>query len=130
MFALHLVFTPRINTALDEFVTMFNNHRLSTEHGWTPNQLWMNGIVDERNPLNSTIHSSVDQFYGEDPDGPHPQSDTDEAVVVAPVQISHSREIPDYVIQWVNVNRPSCLAGMDIYCTVLGIVVQKLEEYT
>jgi hypothetical protein len=31
IFALHLVFTSRINTALDDFAAMFNNHRLSTE---------------------------------------------------------------------------------------------------
>ena len=46
MVALHLVFTDRINTALKEFADMFNNHRLSTEQGWTPNQIWMNGMLD------------------------------------------------------------------------------------
>ena len=36
----------------------------------------MNGILDENNPLNSNSgldYSFVDQFYGEDPDSPHPQ---------------------------------------------------------
>lgn len=43
IFSLHLVFTSWKNTALTEFANMFNNHRLSTEHGWTPNQIWLNG---------------------------------------------------------------------------------------
>ena len=131
MFSLHLVFTARINTALAEFATMFNNHRLSTEHGWTPNQIWLNGIMDENNPLNSSSgidESVVDEFYGEDPDGPHPQPD-DEGVVVAPVQIAYSREITEYVLQRFDVNRPSSQAGIDIYSAVLTLVVQKLEEY-
>ena len=53
IFTLHLVFTSRINTALTEFANMFNNHRLSTEHGWTPNQIWLNGILNENDPLSS-----------------------------------------------------------------------------
>lgn len=54
IFSLHLVFTSRISTALTEFANMFNNHRLSTEHGWTPNQIWLNGILNESNPLSSS----------------------------------------------------------------------------
>lgn len=53
-FSLHLVFTSRISTALTEFANMFNNHRLSTEHEWTPNQIWLNGILNENNPLSSS----------------------------------------------------------------------------
>lgn len=73
IFSLHLVFTSRINTSLTEFANMLNNHRLSTEHGWTPNQIWLNGILNENNPLSSSggvDESKVDEFYGEDPE-PH-----------------------------------------------------------
>ena len=130
MFALHLVYTVRINFALHEFASMFNNHGLSTEHNWSPNQIWLNGILGENNPLNSSesFHESVDQFYGEDPDGPHPQAD-DDGVVVAPVEIAHSREVSDFVLHLVDVNGPSNQAGIDIYSTVLTLVVQKLDEY-
>ena len=131
IFTLHLVFTSRINTALTEFANMFNNHRLSTEHGWTPNQIWLNGILNENNPLSSSDgvdESVVDEFYGEDPDGPHPHSD-DEGVVVAPVDLAHSMEITDFVLSRVNVNRPSNQAGIEIYSEVLTLVVQKLEAF-
>ena len=131
MFALHLVFNGRINTALDEFVAMFNNHHLSTENGWTPNQIWLNGMLNEDNPLRSNHDldgSVVDQHYGADPDGPRPLSGA-EGVVVEPVQIAQSREISDFVFQQVNVNRQSNQAGVDIYAEVLALVVQKLEEY-
>ena len=129
MFALHLVFTARINTSLGEFATMFNSHGLSTEHNWTTNQIWLNGILDENNPINSNedLEESVDQFYGEDPDGPHPPPDGEESVV-EPIQIAHGQEITNYVFQMINVYRPSIQAGIVIYSAVLTIVVQKLEE--
>ena len=38
--------TPRgINNALAQFTETFNNHGLSTEHGRSPHQLWMSGIL-------------------------------------------------------------------------------------
>ncbi|XP_028410615.1 uncharacterized protein LOC114533306 [Dendronephthya gigantea] len=131
MFALHQVFTSRINTALDDFAAMFNNHRLSTENGWSPNQIWLNGMLNENNPLRFSHGLDdlvVDQHYGEDPDGPRPLSD-DEGVVVEPVQIINEREISDSILQQINLNRPSDKAGMDVYADVLALVVQNLEEY-
>lgn len=93
IFSLHLVFTSRINTALTEFANMFNDHRLSTEHRWTPNQIWLNGILNESNPLSSSggvDESEVDEFYCKDPDAPHPHSVDDDRVVVVPVEVAHS----------------------------------------
>ena len=51
MFALHLVYRPRINLSLQEFMHAFNNHCLSTGRAWTPNQIWVHGMMDQRNPL-------------------------------------------------------------------------------
>ena len=130
IFSLHLVFTPRINTALKEFATMFNNQRLSTEHGWTPNQTWLNGILDDNNPLSSSDGVDtyvVDEFYGEDSGGPRPH--LDDGVQVSPVELATSKEVSDFVLQCVYVNRPSNQAGIDIYSEVLTLVVQKREEY-
>lgn len=111
---------------------MFNDHRLSTENGWSPNQLWLNGMLNENNPLrfsDGLDDSIVDQgFIGEDPNGPRPMSDV-EGVVVEPVEIISQREIPDYILQQIDVNRPSDKAGVDVYADVLALAVQKLEEY-
>ena len=52
LFALHLVFTRRINIAVSEFSAMFNNHKLSTENNWTPNQIWSNGLLHKDHPVN------------------------------------------------------------------------------
>ena len=95
---------------------MFNNHRLSTENGWSPNQIWLNG----NNPLRFSDRlddSVVDQHYGEDPNGPRPLPEV-EGVVVEPVQIVNEQEISDPIIQQINVNRPSDKAGVDVYTDV------------
>ena len=44
LFSLHYVYMPRINNALARFVETYNNHRLSTEQGLAPHQLWISGI--------------------------------------------------------------------------------------
>ena len=42
-FALHYVFTPRINQCLNQFVHSWNAHVLSGTAGRTPMQLWIEG---------------------------------------------------------------------------------------
>ena len=84
MFVLHIVYTTRINFALNEFTGMFNSHRLSTELNATPNQLGSNGMLDSHNPLACNDiegPGDVDQFYGEDPEGPSSR-DNNKVVVV------------------------------------------------
>lgn len=75
LFTLHLVFLPRINQALSQFTEAFNNHNVRTERNWSPNQMWLNGMMHHGNPLS---HGEVDEepndfeYYGYDPDGPTP----------------------------------------------------------
>ena len=51
LFCLHYVFVPRINKALKEWMHSHNHHPLSTEHNWSPNQIWLNGMLNPCNPL-------------------------------------------------------------------------------
>lgn len=131
MFALHLVYQPRINLSLQEFMHAFNNHRLSTEHGWTPSQIWINGMMDQRNPLR--VHDSLDdslndyQYYGEDPHGPISVGNRDNNVVVLPVEMPHASEITRCVYQNFDPNKASTDFGIEIYTQVLAFVVNKLE---
>ena len=48
-FALHYIFTPRINKALQSFVAAWNHHPMRTERNWSPLQMWTNGVLDIRN---------------------------------------------------------------------------------
>jgi hypothetical protein len=134
MFALHLVYKPRINLSLQEFMQAFNNHRLSTQHGWTPNQIWINGMMDQTNPLRIQDPNSIDdslsdnQYYGEDPHGPISVGNGDNNVIVSPVEIPHTSEITRCVYQHFDPNQPSTDFGIEIFTQVLTFVVNKLEE--
>ncbi|KAL9980321.1 hypothetical protein ACROYT_G008892 [Oculina patagonica] len=59
LFALHFVFMPRINRNLTKFKAAWNNHKLSTEHQKTPNQLYILGMLK----LFGSSYCSVTDFF-------------------------------------------------------------------
>ena len=72
LFALHFIYVPLINEALDELRNSWNCHSLSTEGNLTPRQLWIQGIAD---PFNSgyapvaSVHNAAEvdwDHYGID----------------------------------------------------------------
>jgi hypothetical protein len=96
VFVLHYIFLPRINRALEEFVTVYNNHPMSsTEGNRSPNQLWHSGM---RSLLHSD-HTAMSQNntdwteYGVDDDGPIPGIDADNHVGIPqlPVLLSNQQ---------------------------------------
>lgn len=48
IYCLHYVYIPRINFALKEFTESWNNHSLSSAHNLTPNQLFIQGAIEQR----------------------------------------------------------------------------------
>ena len=45
LFCLHYIFIPRINAQLKTFARAWNNHPMRTEHGLSPLQMWMRGLI-------------------------------------------------------------------------------------
>ena len=92
MLALSLVFLRRINQALNELKELHNNHPLRTEGNWTPNQMWLNGMLNPSNPLaENIVENLVDilaESYGVDPEGPSPFKNSDNNVVVPKLNIT------------------------------------------
>ena len=108
---------------------MFNSHRISTERNATPNQLGSNGMLDSHNPLACNDiegPGDVDQFYGEDHEGPSSRDNNN--VVVVPDELRDGREIC-YIHQNIDVNRQYMEAGIDLYIEVLELVLRKIEEF-
>lgn len=58
-YALHFTFLPRINRALASFTTAWNNHPIRTEINWSPQRMWVNGMVDIRNRTLSPVADIV-----------------------------------------------------------------------
>ena len=111
----------------------FNDHRLSTERNWSPNQIWYNVMNNVNNPLASNnIDNDLDDLesFGEDFQGPNSvSSDTSNNLVVSPIRIPHRKEISSFVYQNIDPNRASPEMGIDIYAEALSAVVQKLEAF-
>ncbi len=72
LFCLHFIFLPRLNSALNEFASAWNHHGLRTEHGWRPEQIWLNS----RNSSDPDEPAGTETSYGVDWEGPISDSDT------------------------------------------------------
>ena len=83
MYALHYIFLPRINHAIDSFKTRWNNHPFRTERNWSPIRLWTNGMIDMRNSQvphieelqENMLREDEIHWYGIDWNGPIPHND-------------------------------------------------------
>lgn len=98
LFCLHYVYLPRINFALCKFKDAWNNHKLSTEGGKTPNQLYILGMLQ----LFGSNYRSVKEFFDqgnvndndfgvEIPNTPEPSVREDGNVVVPEINLT----VPD-----------------------------------
>ena len=95
MYCLHLVYVKLINKALDEFVGQWNNHPVSTECNFSPNQLWVRGMLELRNSGYSAVSSVVEgqntvsdiEQYGIDEDEVLHNEQEDYAVVVPETRV-------------------------------------------
>ena len=56
--ALHLVYQPRLDKALKDFISFWNNHKLRTEVGLTPMQIRMQGFYC--NLMKDAVRDTVD----------------------------------------------------------------------
>ena len=75
LFALYFVFTPRINTCLQEFRSSWNQHPLRTEKNWSPHKIWTNGILQPASKGLCGVKDVLDavpedENYGIDEEGP------------------------------------------------------------
>ena len=59
LFALHYVYLPIINDRLDLFRRAWNGHKLRTEQNHTPDQLWINGMLQNMGGTHTAINSPM-----------------------------------------------------------------------
>lgn len=82
---MRLLFLVKLNQALNEFEELHNNHQLQTESNWTPDQMWLNGMLSLSNPLaenliDNDIHNA--NVNGMDAKRPLPFENRDNNVVI------------------------------------------------
>ena len=78
LYCLHLVYTPLINKALQEFKDQWNSHPVTTEENYSPRQLWVQGMMqhiqDDYAAVRAVANGEVVAWdeYGIEEDGPVP----------------------------------------------------------
>ncbi|XP_073229075.1 uncharacterized protein [Porites lutea] len=101
LFCLHLVYIPLINNAINQFIGQWNNHPVSTQCNFSPNQLWIQGMLNSRNSgyqvvTDVTAREAVNfDHYGIDEEGPVPDVQSDYAVSVPDTitTLTHNQEL-------------------------------------
>ena len=92
--AVHYIFLPRINKALNEFRSTWNDHGIRTQEGLTPQQLFTTGMLRLRNSGLTAMEffDNIADTYGEEEEGLAVEDDdnSEEGVTVPPPAINVS----------------------------------------
>ena len=79
IYCLHYTFLPRISSILDSFASGWNNHKLSTEGNRSPNQLFIQGLLDFDNESQSSTAQPLPN-----PSVPHATAATSSSISTSP----------------------------------------------
>ena len=123
LFALHYVFLPRINRALQQFLAAWNNHGLRTERGQTPNQLFIDGALRLRHSGLPALDffQTVPEDYGYEEEGIAPDEDEEGGIEVPSLRM----ELTDRLSQLHTIVDPLEITddyGVSLYLRALQII--------
>ena len=125
LFALHYVFAPVINLALNNYTNAWNHHSLSTCHAKTPIQMYTEGMLTCRHknlPALDYYEPISESNYGvDDPQVPVDIEESNDTVTLPEVEIELSDQQELLLLQ-VNPHAASSCHRIDHYCHVLNIV--------
>ena len=101
LFCIILVYIPLVDNAINQFISQWNNHPVSTQSIFSPNQLWIQGMLHFRNSgyqavTNVTASKAVNfDHYRVDEEGPVPDVQSDHAVSVLDTitTLTHNQEL-------------------------------------
>ena len=122
LYALHYVYLPRVNRALQQFHQAWKHHGVRTEGGRTPNQLFTAGSLRLRNSGLAALDffNNVADDYGTDEDGiANPDN---EGVEIPPSEVQLTEEQVNELQQIVNPLTDCDDMGVDLYLQTLEFV--------
>lgn len=125
-------FCPRINNQLSLFVEAWNYHPLRTEENWTPQQIWVNGMISQNDAENTAVRDlfvedrQVAELYGEDPQGP-PPNEFDLSSVEVPDTSLPLNELELEAISHIQPLSESNDYGVDLYLETREIIVALIR---
>ena len=133
VYCLHLVFVGLINESLETFTRQWNNHPVTTEQNFSPNQLWVQGMIRMQNThhtaVGAVLDGSIDMSnYGVDEDGPVPISDAQQYVVEVPPSPIHLNDEQLHIVtSIINALKDFDENGIEAFVAAKGIVSGFLQ---
>ena len=129
LFALHYVYIPRINQALEQFTDAWNYHGIRTEHGQTPNQLFTAGSILLRNRglIALDFLDTVSDIYGiqndfTNTDHEQEQDELEVGIEIPPTELDISDAQKEILENTVNPLDESAEFGIDLYFQTLALI--------
>ena len=134
--ALHYVYLPRLNRALSSFASAWNNHPLRTENNWSPERIWVNGMLDLRNHQLIAVADIAEQepsfvdltWYGYDPSAPTPMDDGLSTVEIEVVDIERPGNVTHDLTAAVNPLQLSNSYGIDLFIDCLNFLQSYMSS--
>ena len=132
LLALQMTIIPRINFALEEYTELYNNHPMRTANNWTPNQMWMNGMLNEDNPLASGgLDTTPEHYdtYGIDPMAPTPFENSDNNIVIPELELSQDRDsLERIVLSKIDPLEECSDMGIGTFTKIKDILVREINQ--
>ena len=131
MFVLHFIYTPRINRALEPFVSAWNQYSMRTERNWSPIRMWTNGMLDMRNHQVAGVSDVADletdiddlEWFGFDPYALTPDDEGLSTVEVGDVNIDTEDHTLAQLQNNTNSVRNSDSFDIDLYQEALSFLL-------
>ena len=125
LYALHYVFMPRINEAIERWMFAYNRHPLQTEHHSTPRQLWIESMLrlqsSGRTAVESIFSPENMPDYGIDWNGPC-RGERNGNMGVPRIRIDFPVHVVLQLRNMIDPNGPSEVLGLDIYLAVVNFL--------
>ena len=121
LFALHYVYLPRINSAIEHFKQGWNHHPIRTAHNRSPYQLFTSAALNLQQSGLAAVDffASVDDSYGIEEEG---LASDDSGVEVPRIAFSLTDEHYEQLQQNVNPLAESSNFGIELYIQTLGFI--------
>ena len=133
LLALHRVYLPLINSAIEEFVRQWNNHPLTSEFHYSLLQLWVRDILTLRNSGYSAVDSLISgeqilENYGvEDHDEDTAEIETSNVVVVPDSPITLDDFAEEVLQELSQQNATDDSNGISRYIRVMSHLVNVVQ---
>ena len=134
LYCLQYIYLPRLNSSLERFKRGWNAHKVTTECEYTPEQLYIRGMMTRSCGNLPAVRDVFDhgqvngELFGYDPDGPVPEIRTNNDVRVPSVVCPLTQGELQQMQRDVNPSGPCANYGISHYIATRNFVTSALSR--